>query len=510
MKMSFKKTQDKKESIFERKSHLISMAVPVIAGVLFLVLASLNLTSSIWFDESYSAYLVRGDFSEIWKETSVDVHPPLFYFALKIWSSIFGTSDVAMRFMSVFFGLIAIVFIFHLLKRWFGTKAATFGTLVVSISPMFIRYGQEMRMYTMVLAIVFAATYFLSLALDNFGKKGGRKYLVIYALLVSLGMWTHYFSAFMFLTHVVMIFAYLGGPKKVFSKKENWLPWVLTYGLSVLLYLPWIPEFLNQVKTVQSGFWIPEVSLKTPIDFVSNMLFFKDSEEVRSWLAVLGIAFIIVAVACYVFARKDTEKSMKINMLSMMFIVPVVLILIASLPPLKSTFVDRYVLYSVVALWAIFGIMIAIVKNKKLRNVFAALLITVSVFGIINVENREPRGYVKDILSEVQLMAKEGTPIIAGDMWIYYDSIFYSTDKHPIYLMNEFVKYEWGSQEPIRDYRVNVVDNAKEFIENKNNVWLIIDTPENDVEYNVPEYLSDFRIVTNISLEHHTALELSR
>ena len=93
VKELLKKTAKQKKKVavglskkMDKNQRLFSILVPIFAGVLFLIFSILNLSSSIWFDESYSAYLIRGDFGQIWDMTAQDVHPPLFYFALKIWS----------------------------------------------------------------------------------------------------------------------------------------------------------------------------------------------------------------------------------------------------------------------------------------------------------------------------------------------------------------------------------------------------------------------------------------
>ena len=226
----------------------------------------LNITGTIWFDESYSAYLVRGDFGDIWNMTSLDVHPPLFYFLLKIWASIFGYTDFSMRFMSVFFGAIAIIFTFHLLKRWFNIKTASIATLALSLSPMLIRYGQEMRMYTLVFAIVIAATYVLDLMLET--KK--PRYYILYAILIALGMWTHYFAAIAWIAHI--IYYTISKRGKLFSKQM-----ILTYALAVVLFIPWVPSLFRQIVEVQSGFWIPSISMATPANYLSQSLIFSEA-----------------------------------------------------------------------------------------------------------------------------------------------------------------------------------------------------------------------------------------
>lgn len=80
--------------------------------------------ASIWFDEAFSAYIIRYDFAKIWHFTSVDVHPPLLLFCAKNLSLIFGSSDFALRAMSVFFAVATIWVSFCLVKRIFGAKTA--------------------------------------------------------------------------------------------------------------------------------------------------------------------------------------------------------------------------------------------------------------------------------------------------------------------------------------------------------------------------------------------------
>lgn len=513
--MAETKTKVKKVGFLDRifeNEHRVSMIVPVVAGVLYLAFCMLNLTSSIWFDESYSAYLVRGSFSQIWNETALDVHPPLFYFALKIWSSIFGTTDVAMRFMPVFFGLLSIIVLYQLVKKVLGVKAATISTLLVSISPMFVRYGQEMRMYTMLSFILIMATYFLVQALENFDKKGGQKWLILYAIFVALGMWTQYFAALMFLTHVVIICWYFGGIKKTFGDKKVRRTWLLTYGLAIVLFLPWMPWFLKQVNSVEKGFWIGEVSMMTPINLLSKSLVFKDASDVKSWLFILVAIVLALAIWLIVRAyRNGDEKTGKgIEFFGILAACPVVILLLLSLPPLKPTFVDRYILYAIVFLFVIFGLAIVFGKSKKIGAIFMVGIIATSAIGIVNVENREPSGYIKEILAEVFASADDGEPILANTAWTYYDSIFYTSEKHPIYGVESWINYEWGSLDPIKQYRVNLISesDSPEFFLEHNKVWYIVDA---DKKYNdLPEELAGYEIKSEISLDKHTAWELER
>ena len=67
-----------------------------------------NLTGiSLWHDEAFSALLIKYSWSEMMYRIGLDVHPPMYYIFLRIWTDVFGHSLFALRGMSVFFGVAA-------------------------------------------------------------------------------------------------------------------------------------------------------------------------------------------------------------------------------------------------------------------------------------------------------------------------------------------------------------------------------------------------------------------
>ena len=132
-----------------RKWRASFVLLAILSSFLVIVFSTIS-KASIWFDEAFSAYIIRFSFADIWRYTSVDVHPPLYYFCLKIWSLFFGKSDLALRSMSAVFGVLTILAAYLLVKRLFNKKTALISSGLLAISPMLIRYSQEARMYTMV------------------------------------------------------------------------------------------------------------------------------------------------------------------------------------------------------------------------------------------------------------------------------------------------------------------------------------------------------------------------
>lgn len=507
-----KRVAGKLDKKIEENQRLFSLFAPIVIGMIFLICSVIRLDAPVWSDESYSAYLVKGDFGDIMQMAALDVHPPLFYIVLKMWSSVFGTTEIAMRFMSVFFGLIAIIFTYQLLKRLFKFRIAAVGTFFMAISPMFIRYSQEIRMYTMVTAIVLMATYFLSLAIDNIRKQNGGKYWIIYGVLVAVGMWTHYFTIFIWITQLIIVMKKLGGKKKLLKNKKNLKKFGLAYGVPIVLFIPWVPTMIGQIVNVEgNGFWVQDISLATPINFVSKMLFYQDASEVNPWLTVLGI--LTLCVIFYgireVFRLVNVKDKSYLKTTVLMFSVPIIGLMVCSLPPFRSMFVDRYVLYSIVLIWIFVGVVAGLIKDQKMKQILIALVVLSAGFGIFHVEKREPSSYTKEILGEIFMISEEKEPIIMTDYRDYYDGIFYTSVKHPIYIFNDDINYEYGSQEPIKKYKTNLIENREDFLAETSEFWYVVKRSENDV-VDVPETFSDYYVKSEISLTHYTALELAK
>lgn len=474
----------------DNHANVFKILVPTILIILYVFLCALNINGSIWFDESYSAYLIRGNFAEIWSMTAIDVHPPLFYFLLKLWSLVAGTSVVALRSMSVFFGAVSIVLLFRLLHRHFNLTAAIIGSLFFTLSPMLIRYGQEMRMYTIVITLVIAATSVMLSALDAKDPKKSRRLWFSYAILIALGMWTHYFTATAWIAQLVYILYRQGifqksGLKKFWHDKPRRNLLLQTYGLAVTCFVPWVPFFLKQTVSVQAGFWIGPVSLEALANFFSEALLYIAPRELQSWLLVLVLILIVIMIYLIVHLSHQITPATYQNLLAvfaLVFIPPLVLTLL-SLPPLSPVYMTRYMIFSLAFLWVLCGIIISFTITKldlrKPALLATGLLIICAVFGIINVTNREPNGYVGYTVQDVAAIAEPGEPLLMNNEWNYYDGIAYDSTEHPITFYRDWSEYQYGSLEPIRNYHYNLFDDLDAWLSEHDTFWAFsgIDEP---------------------------------
>jgi len=149
----------------------------LIATAFLIRLIALN--QSLWLDEAVVAQAVSrfGFWELITSYAPGDFHPPLYYLLLKAWTSILGTSEIALRLPSVFFSLGAGVLMLSLAGFWAGA--------LLLFNPLFVYYSQEARMYTLI-------TFLLTLVYWAVR----RKRLGLAAVAVVLSFWSFYGSTF--------------------------------------------------------------------------------------------------------------------------------------------------------------------------------------------------------------------------------------------------------------------------------------------------------------------------
>jgi hypothetical protein len=120
-----------------------------------------------------------------------DTSPPLYYVLLNLWTRRLGVTDADVRSLSVGFALLSVVLLFVVTRELAGTSAARLGAVLWSVSPAFLYYGGEARMYPILWCCLLASAY----AALCFGK-GSWSSVFLWATSVAAGLLTHYFFLF--------------------------------------------------------------------------------------------------------------------------------------------------------------------------------------------------------------------------------------------------------------------------------------------------------------------------
>ena len=419
--------------------------------------------ASAYFDEGYSAYLARFNPFSTSFYTAFDVHPPLYYVVLHFWQSIVGTGVEQLRFLTIIFAWVAVLFVFLTVRRWFGRRAAILATFLIVLSPLFIRYGTAMRMYTMMLATAFSATYVLLRATTSKDKRWWRWYTA----LVAIGMWTNYFMAFVWLAHAVWLWRNYRHDKTLFAKIKK------AYFWAVIWYLPWLPILALRYAVVQAyGFWIPPVSIETLASTVTESTVFRSASDTTAWLAVAILTLITGAGvwAKRVYSHLDSKAKPAFRLLGFMSLVPVVLLVAISLPPFRSAYTFRYVIVAAMSGVVLIAVILTHVRLKRygtpIRIVFIVLALGLFASGAeqtlvngnrsldTNWQNR-----TKQLMEKVHATGIEA-PIITRSTYAFYVFRMYPQDGYPIkYLYSNDSEMVRGANRPLFDHKEDSVPN---------------------------------------------------
>lgn len=232
----------------------------------------------LWSDEAFSHHATTLSLHHLWFVLpGEDHHPALYYTLLKLWTALFGSSENALRGLSVLFGLATVPVLYLAGQalgrspqegRWLGVGAAT----LFALSPLHIAYAQEARPYA-------AQTWAVSLCLlgllrlmraprlaeiswlgrggvagdGDLRRQAGRAWLLV-MVGAALSLWFHNLGT-LFMAALVPPLLYWWGADLRWSVRA-WRNAVLAVAAILILWSPNIPWLLVQTQAVAAGFWL--------------------------------------------------------------------------------------------------------------------------------------------------------------------------------------------------------------------------------------------------------------
>ena len=158
--------------------------------------------SSLWHDEGNSWALVQRSFAQIAVDAAADIHPPGYYWLLKLWAGAFDFSGWGIRSLSALSGLLTVAVVYALgleigrEKRAKPSAIALLAAFVAALNPFQVFYSQEARMYALLTLESAALMWALLAARRRWNDHGAIRqvwpHAVIYLIAAATGLWTHY------------------------------------------------------------------------------------------------------------------------------------------------------------------------------------------------------------------------------------------------------------------------------------------------------------------------------
>ena len=218
---------------------------------------------SLWTDELFSRFY-PDLFSLKYLWTTGLMHestPPLYYMALEGWMRLFGTSEAAMRSLSLVASVLTLPLIYLIAIELFDWRRGLTAMLIFALLPMQIGFSQDARTYTLLLIPLCLAL----LAVARFLRGDTRwRTLGLFGVGAVVALYCHATAAFFIAACNIVVFVAI-----VAERRNQWqrslIRWLVINSLIFLVGLPELIAMLVQGGSGAGLAWIPPFRA---VDFV--------------------------------------------------------------------------------------------------------------------------------------------------------------------------------------------------------------------------------------------------
>ena len=451
------------------------------------------LKSSIWHDEGFSIMLSGRSPINIWLGSARDVHPPLYYELLHFWTTVFGKSVLAIRSLSLVAGMLIVALgyqvVYMIIKK---RNIALLASLLLALNPFLIRYSQEARMYGILGVFLLVAIIGIIKIVNDSKNWAGY---ILYAIGVSAGLYTHYFTALAVIAFWFYVISIYFGKVKI-RLITDWRWWLANI-FAALIFLPWVPSMIRQFTRAQGLGWLSKASIRTFNDTIWQFFTFTDARQI--WQIIYWLIPILLLGAIVYVCYKD-KTSEKFSRLLMLFtIIPIILAITISF--VKPIFHERYFAFSAIGFCMILALAIhyAAEKRRYLAITATILIVLIQLVGIRNVY-AQANHQMSKVMNFVNDNFNSGDKIVAGELYVYFDGTYYNNTGNTLLLFTGGGRPNgYGESGLIYDKNV-YLDSYGQIPSGR--VWLLGKTGSHSYYDNVP---SNWKLVSTISAGYSEA-----
>lgn len=366
---------------------------------------------TFWRDEAFSYLLAKKSLWEIIFLTAKDFNPPLYYLLLHYWIKIFGSSEIALRSLSLIFywGTLYTAFLFLINIFKFSLKKSLIYLLLFVINPLLNYYAFEARMYTMF-------CFFATLSFYAFYQKNKK----LYFWSTLFGLFTHYFMIFVIFSQLLVYFFF---PKNYLPFRKLLIP--------SLFFVPWLLfVFFIKKSSLFTSFWIKAFPIKN-LTLVPTIIytgyefdfkFLKNEFQRFSWFFLIFLIYIIITI---IFSTNKKKKSLTVFLAVWGILIPLIVAIISLFKPI---FLPRYLIFANIGL--ILLIIFTLEKLPSFIKVFVFIFLFLQTFNYQqNQIDKRKKTDFRPIIKEIKLLAKKDDLIYVTDILNYFPVAYYFDEK---------------------------------------------------------------------------------
>ncbi|MCU0500215.1 MAG: glycosyltransferase family 39 protein [Anaerolineae bacterium] len=222
---------------------------------------------SLWADEGNSAVMAARSLAQIAGSAANDIHPPLYYWLLRLWVQFAGVSEAGLRSLSAVLGALLVLVTIGLGMRLGGGTCGLVAGMIAAVSPFQIHYSQEARMYILLALEAAVAAYGFWWLVAREDRRlpdgssdapGSRLKLfpppiLLLALAFVAGLYTHYAFPIMIALLSALYLAWVIVTRQRGQVGRRLLRWGLPLGIALVCFAPWLATAVRQISGWPTG-----------------------------------------------------------------------------------------------------------------------------------------------------------------------------------------------------------------------------------------------------------------
>ena len=250
----------------------------------------------LWADEGYSIYFATESLSRMLWLTAQDIHPPLYYTLLHLWTRVTTPEPFFLRFLAVGLAFPALLFITVLARLLFPNRfrITLIALLLLTCNPLHLYYSQEVRMYGIAMSLTLASTVCLVQAVTK-ATTHRRRWWAGYVLATTAALYTLYYTVFLFLAHAFWL---------IWQRRGSWrklTPLLWADGLIALLYAPWFFYVLSALTAYVEDkvgadqdlpLHLVDYLIRHLLAFLAGHLILPTWPPIWRWFGLIGLALV--------------------------------------------------------------------------------------------------------------------------------------------------------------------------------------------------------------------------
>lgn len=299
----------------------------------------------------------------------IDPQPPGSLLALYGWTHLVGESELATRLLPALFSTLTLAITYTITKLLFRGRTPLVAALLLTVSPYAIWHAQDLRSYSLWIAL---SSLTMLLLLKSIQRPGKKKWWLAYTLTQAASLYTFYLEVF------VLAAYYLFMLTRLRQRRGLLKPLLLSQAGVVLLVAPW---FLQ--PTLRSSGYSPTAGPVNLPEAFSTLIFGETipqalnepllsiSSNVLTPSALLAILLVTAGTILLIRNHNQTAQSL---LLTTAFI-PITLLTLLTIITQRGYFRARYISASITPLMIIIAYLInRIMQPTPNRTPIRALL----------------------------------------------------------------------------------------------------------------------------------------